>query len=216
MDIRAMSTFRRFELADRVDFGVEEILKRLEKRKFLPLDDGKGGGAVEETERFGWVTCEHLFDTRFEIEKVFRDPYIVFQLRIDKRKIPQNLFRAHLKIEERAIENATGKRVGPARRKELREQVRLKLIEKVMPAASAYQVVWSKASGIVWFGNTGEKACECFVQQFEDTFEVALIAQTPRYVGLRILKGDAEPIDRAATTAFSKRAPSYQLVGATR
>ena len=215
MDIRPMSTFRRFELAERVNLGVEAILERLEKRKFRPLDDPRGG-AVEETERFGWITCEHLFDTRFDLEKVFHDPYIVFALRMDKRKVPQNIFRAHLKIEERAIENATGKKVGPARRKELREQVRLKLIERVMPSAAAYQVVWNPGSGIVWFGNTGEKACECFVQQFEDTFEVALIAQTPRYVGLRILKGDADPIDRAAKAAFSKRSPSYQLVGAAR
>lgn len=203
MDIRAMTTFRRFEVAEPVKMGVEEIVRRLEKRKFLPLD-----GAVEETERFGWITLEHLFDTRFALEKVFRDPYAAFALRIDKRKIPQNIMRAHLRIEEIAYQDATGKKVGPAKRRELRDQVRLKLVEKVLPVAAAYQAIWNVNDGLVWFGNTGEKVCEAFVQQFEDTFDTTLIAQTPRHLGLRLLEGDATAIDRAAPAQFSKQAPA--------
>ncbi|HVY61307.1 MAG TPA: recombination-associated protein RdgC [Planctomycetota bacterium] len=201
-----MSTFRRFETAERVDLGAEEIVKKLEARKFVPLDK-----AVEETERFGWITLEHLFDTRFDIEKVFHDPYVTFALRIDKRKIPQNLVRAHMKIEEQAFVNATGKKCGPAKRREIRDQVRLKLIDKVLPSAASYQVIWNPNEGIVWFGNTGEKTCEAFIQQFEDTFGVTLIAQGPRHLGLRITGGDADAIDRAASTSFSKQAPAYQL-----
>lgn len=206
MDIRAMSTFRRFELAERVDVGAEEVVKKLESRKFMPLE-----GAKEETERFGWITLEHLFDTRFAIEKVFHDPYIAFALRFDKRKIPQNLLKAHLKIAEMAHVNATGKKVGPSKRRELRDQVKLTLIDKVLPSASSYQVIWNPNAGLVWFGNTGEKTCEAFVQHFEDTFGVTLIAQTPRHLGLRITGGDADAIDRAAPTCFSKQAPSYML-----
>ncbi len=209
MDIRAMTTVRRFEVLHRIDFRAEEIVKRLEKRKFLPLE-----GSSEEVERAGWITLEHLFDTRFEIEKVFRDPYAVFALRIDKRRIPQNLLRAHLRIEERAHENATGKKVGPAKRRELREAVRRKLMEKILPAASSYQVVWHPGAGQIWFGSAGENACEAFVRQFEETFETGLVAATPRHLGLRLLAGDAEAIDRAAVTSFSKQAPSYKLVGA--
>ncbi len=209
MDLKAPTTFRRFELAERLSLSAEEIVKRLEKRKFLPLDR-----AAEETERFGWITLEHLLDTRFEIEKVVRDPFVCFALRIDRRKIPQNLLRAYLKIEEKACQNATGKKVGPAKRRELREKVRLELIEKTLPAAASYPVIVHPGAGMVWFGNTGDKACEAFVQQFEDTFETALIAQSPRHLALRILQGDASGIDGAATTTFSKQAPSYQFVAA--
>jgi len=81
-------------------------------------------------------------------------------------------------------------------------------MERVLPAASAYQVIWHANAGMIWFGNTGERAREAFVRHFEDTFEVALIAQTPRYVGLRLLSGDVEAIDRAAPAAFSKQAPA--------
>jgi hypothetical protein len=130
---------------------------------------------------------------------------------VDKRKVPQNILRAHLKIEERAFEEATGKKVGPAKRRELREQVKLKLLDKVLPAAAAHSVVWHPGQGIIWFGSTAEKACEALLRQWGETFETDLVAQTPRHVGLRVLGGDAEAIERAACASFSKEAPSYQL-----
>lgn len=220
MDFRPMGTFRRFETADKVDLGAEEIVKRLEKRKFLPLDGGpKGDGpqAVEETERFGWITLEHLYDTRFLIEKVALDPYLCFALRVDKRKIPQNILRAYLKIEEIAHVNATGKKPGPAKRKELREKVKLDLSRRVLPAAASYQVIWNQNTGMVFLGATSDKVAEMFVQQFEDTFDVTLIPQTPRHLGLRLTHGDAEAIERAAPTAFSKESQtsSRALAGAS-
>ena len=210
MDIRPFATYRRYELAERWEHKIEEVQKRLERRKFLPLD-----GAHEETERAGWITLEHLFDTRFEIEKVFLDPFICFALRIDKRKIPANLLRAHLKIEEQAVRNATGKPVGPSKRRELREQVREKLTEKVLPSAASYPVVVQPNRGMVWFSNAGQKACEAFVAQFEDTFEISLIPQTPRMLGLRIAQGDAEAVDKAGPTVFSAAAAEGTLATAS-
>jgi DNA recombination-dependent growth factor C len=211
MDIRPMGTFRRFETAERVDLSAEEVVKRLEKRRFLPLDAAASGGAessLEESERFGWITLVHLFDTRFTIEKVFQDPYAAWALRIDKRKIPQALVKAHLKIREIAHEEATGKRVGPKRRKELREEVKRELASKVLPASTAVQVVWNPNAGIVWLGNASEAVAEKFVRQFEDTFDVTLIPQTPRHLGLRLLGGDAEAIERVAASVFSKESPA--------
>jgi hypothetical protein len=205
MDIRPFATFRRFELAEKWEHKVEEVLARLAKKKFVSLE-----AAHEETERVGWITLEHLFDTRFEIEKVFRDPFVCFALRIDKRKIPMNLLRAHVKIEEQAARNATGKPVGPAKRREIREQVREKLVEKVLPSAASYPVVLAPNRGIVWFSNTGQRACEACVAHFEETFDVALIPQTPRYLALRLSQGDADAVDRAAPTLFAEP----QAVGA--
>lgn len=203
MDVRGFAAFRRFELAEKWEYGMEETLRRLEKKKFLPLD-----GAREETERAGWITLEHLFDTRFEPEKVFADPFVCFALRIDRRKVPANLVRAHVKIEEQAVRNATGKPVGPAKRRELREQVHERLLEKVLPAATSYPVVLAPNRRLVWFSNCGQKTCETFVAQFEETFEIALIAQTPRQVALRTLHGDAESVDRAQRTIFSASEPA--------
>ena len=218
MDIRPMGSFRRFETADKVDLSAEEIVKRLEKRRFLPLGGPGDGspGAVEETERWGWITLEHLFDVKFAIEKVVLDPYVCFALRIDKRKIPQNIMRAFLKIEEMAHVNATGKKPGPAKRRELREKVKLDLMAKVLPAAASYQVIWNMAEGLVFFGAPSDAVAEKFVTQFEDTFDVTLIAQTPRHLGLRLLHGDAEAIERAAPAQFSKesQASGRMLVGA--
>jgi DNA recombination-dependent growth factor C len=200
MEIRPFATFRRFELAERWEWKIEETLKRLEKKKFLPLD-----AAHEETERAGWITLEHLFDTRFEIEKIYRDPYLCFALRIDRRKIPANLLRAHAKIEEQAQRNATGKPVGPAKRREIREQVREMLTAKVLPSAASYPVVLAPNRGMVWFSNAGQKAGEAFVAHFEETFEIALIPQTPRHLALRTTRGDAEAIDRAVPATFAER-----------
>ena len=198
MDIRPFGTFRRYELAERWEHGAKEVVDRLTKRKFLPLE-----GAREETERWGWITLEHLFDTRFEIEKVFLDPFVAFALRIDRRRVPANLLRAHVKLEEQACREATGKPVGPAKRRELRAEVREKLLAKTLPSASSYPVVLQPNRGIVWFSNTGKKTTELFVAQFEETFEVALIPQNPRNLALRVVSGDADSVDRAEPTVFS-------------
>jgi DNA recombination-dependent growth factor C len=198
METKGFGTFRRYELAERWEYGVEETLKRLERKKFLPLD-----AAREETERCGWITLEHLFDTQFDLEKVFIDPFLKFGFRVDRRRVPANLVRAHVKIEERAVREATGKPVGAARRREIREQVVEKLLEKVLPAATAYEVVLAPKRGFVWFSNTGEKATELFVAHFEDTFEIALVAQGPRQCALRLSGGDADAVERTAPTCFA-------------
>jgi DNA recombination-dependent growth factor C len=198
MDVRPFAAFCRYELADKWEHGAQEVVKRLEKKKFLPLED-----AMEETERWGWITPEHLFDTRFEIEKVFRDPYLVFGLRLDKRKVPANLVRALAKLEEQAARAATGKPVGPAKRREIRERVTEDLMRKVLPSATSYGVVVSPNRGIVWFSNTGQRATEIFETHFEETFEIALVRQTPRELALRLTGGDAGAIERAAATTFS-------------
>ena len=52
-------------------------------------------------------------------------------------------------------------------------------------------------------GPVALKIAEMFVQQFEDTFESTLIPQTPRQLGLRLLHGDAEAIERTAAAAFN-------------
>jgi recombination associated protein RdgC len=208
MDIRPFATFRRYELAERWEHRVEEVLERLTKKKFIPLD-----AAREETERCGWISLDHLFDTRFEIEKVFRDPFLCFALRVDRRKVPANLLRAHVKLEEQAQRNATGKPVGPAKRREIREQVRERLIEKVLPAAASYPAVVAPNRGVVWFSNAGQKTCELFVAHFEETFEIALIQETPRNLALRATHGDGDAVDRATPTIFAEQ---QQLAGAAK
>ncbi len=197
IDVRPFGTFRRYEMAERWSFGVEEAIERLSKKKFLPLDQAR-----EETERWGWITLAHLFDTRFEVEKVFRDPFVVFGFRIDRRRVPANLLRAHVKIEEEAA-RAAGAKLGPARRREIRKAVRERLLEKTLPAAVAHQVAIAPRAGIVWFSNAGRRANELFVSHFEDTFEIALVAQTPRQLALRLSGGDADAVDRAVPAVFS-------------
>lgn len=174
MAIKIPSSARRYAVSDRPRMGLSELCERLAKRRFLPLTD-----AVEEEERAGWITCEHLLDTRFDLEVCVREPYIVFALRVDRRRVPAALLRAHLCIEENAHKVATGKRMTPTERRDARDAIKLRMIPQVLPTPQSYPVIWSPERRRVYFGSTGAHPNDLFRAHFEDTFGLELTALSP-------------------------------------
>ncbi len=210
-----LASFRRYRIAAGTppDHRAEAFLSRLEKHRFTPLDD-----AIEEDERAGWITAEHILDTRFTFEKVVHDPYVLFALRIDRRRVSRALLVAHVRIEEEAFRRATGSQRVPAKkRKEIREQVRDRLIRETKPVPASYPAIWAIERGVVYFGNLAAKANDEFRLRFEETFDVELEALTPFAIASVRSGGEAAEIDRllgTSPTKFAEAATSAALAAA--
>ncbi len=170
MKLPAMASHVRYAVSSRPRAGLEGLVERLEAHRFVPLGD-----AVEEEERSGWITLEHLLDVVFRPDKIELGPYVAFALRRDRRKAPAALVRAHVRQEELAHLAATGKRMPAAERRALRQRVRDELIKRVLPSASSWPVVWHLRDRMVWFGAGSQKANELFRALFRETFELDLV-----------------------------------------
>ncbi|GIW71067.1 MAG: hypothetical protein KatS3mg102_0609 [Planctomycetota bacterium] len=181
MRLPALGTLCRYQVEGRPGGGIEAVVERLERNRFLPLEE-----AVEEEERTGWITVEHLLDTAFRPEKVQLGPYLVFALRRDRRRVPAALLRAHLRMEELAHQSVAGRPFGARQRREVKARLRDELIRKVLPAAASWPVVWRPRERLLWFGTLAAKANELFAALFERTFELKLSPLGPAALARRL------------------------------
>jgi DNA recombination-dependent growth factor C len=152
------------------------VLEKLEQFAFTGL------GSAEEGSIAGWVAPEHLFDGHFGLEKVFRGPYAVFALRADTRKVSGPVLNAHTALEVAATLEAEGlERLSASRRREIKSEIKHRLLEETPPAQKAYGVFWNLKQRTIHIQSTSKPVNESFRTLFERTFECEL---TPRIPGL--------------------------------
>lgn len=197
-------------------FG-EEFHERLTKGRFLPLH-------AEEERTFGWVTADNLLVTEFNVDTVVRGDYAAFALRIDQRRVNARLLRAQVDLEVTARLKAARDSGGPAKlgreeRKELREDLRLKLLRESNPSVDAITVLVHPRRKIVTVLSLAKRANELVRVHFLDTFEATLAPLTPWQRGLEILDEDARhggtdlrpAFEELRRTDFTSVAPSAAL-----
>ncbi|GFO60255.1 exonuclease [Geomonas silvestris] len=141
---------------------------QLAGHRFTPIDQG--------TEEFsiGWV---HLDDPRLaEFDSptaCWRENYLTFTLRRDRRAVPSAVLKAHLERakEQFLAENPSFTKVPKQKREDLKEAVRAMLLSQTLPTPSTYDVVWDTNTGMVTFSSLSPKVIEMFEDLFKKTFE---------------------------------------------
>jgi hypothetical protein len=174
MPLKIPASARRYAVSARPRLDLGALCERLARRRFVGLDPDS-----PEDERSGWVTVEHLLDTRFDLDRCVREPYLVFALRTDRRRVPAQLVRAELRVQEDAHRAAKGKRMSPTERREAREAIQAALARRALPHPSAVPVLWNLPGQRVYFGSAGAHPNDLFKACFEDTFELTLTALGP-------------------------------------
>ena len=110
--------------------------ERLRERRFRPL-------APHEERSHGWVAAHNLLVTRFDVDTLVRGEHVAFALRIDQRRVPPRLLKAHLELELGARVDASAAavpeggrpaRVGREERRALREEIHKRLLLETPPA----------------------------------------------------------------------------------
>ncbi len=201
--LNSSCSFTRFHITDPVPADLwAQIADRLKQHSFKDIDD------TSEERSWGWVSFEDMLDVTWREAPPQKGAYIAFSLRLDTRRIPPAVLKKHTAIALRAEEarnRELGKKyISRERKKELREQVSLKLMQRCLPVPAEFNVAWNTADNIVFFASTQPKMLELFQTHFTQTFDLHLEPLTPYGLAAKMLgeKGLAK-LDNLEATRFA-------------
>jgi DNA recombination-dependent growth factor C len=169
--------------------GLEDRLKNF---AFQDIDH------TSDERSFGWVSIDNMLDTEWSQASPFKGEFAAFALRLDTRRLSPAVFKKHYQI---ALEDLTAGMkeqgtpfVGRERKKELREQVRLKLLGRTLPVPAVFDVTWNMQNNRVCLASTQEKVRRLFEDLFTQTFELHLEPLTPYYLALQTVPREQAPM----------------------
>lgn len=139
--------------------------QKLRQHAFRPIDDLK-----TVTLAAGWTSIEDMADTAFQASPEYGE-WLCFALRVDRRSIPGAVLRKHYEDalkEERenmAQAGADVPIVSRTRKKELKEQLVLRLLPHMEPVPSLVDVAMNMHTGLTLVST----ASKGLLQLFQDT-----------------------------------------------
>jgi Putative exonuclease, RdgC. len=178
-----------------------EVPKRLADNAFRDIDD-----TVDERS-FGWCNLDNMLDMQWADSPPEKGHYMCFSLRLDTRRIPPAVFKKHCMIAL-ANELTQAKQEGKSfiskdRRREIKDQVMLRLRARSLPVPAVFDAVWNTQTGRVLFASTNAKARALFEELFETSFGVELEALTPFALATDMLGEEAVPrLEALEPTSF--------------
>ena len=196
-------SFSRFRILDPVpDILWTQIADRLKQYAFHDIDN------IPELEAHGWVSFEDMLDVEWLGGPPQKGSYIVFSLRQDLRRIPAGVIKKQLalaiKEEKQRMSEQSKKFISRERKKELKEQVLLRLRSRFLPVPGEFNVVWATDRNEVWFASTQDKMIDLFIEQFLLTFELHLEPLTPYNLAASLVNDeDLERLDKLEATQFT-------------
>ena len=198
--LKTSTSFTRFRINDPVPAALwAEVVERLQRNCFTDIDE------LPEERSFGWTAFEDMLDITFGASPVEKGQYLAFCLRLDTRRVPPAIIKKHLALalrKEEAQNREMGKKfVSRDRKKELKEQVMLRLKMRFLPVPAEFQVVWNTADSMVYFASTQQKMLDLFEELFVKTFELHIIPLTPYELAAAQLK-DSMRLDTLEPTQF--------------
>jgi hypothetical protein len=146
----------------------EWTLKQLAANRFNPIDQGNEELSV------GWVHMDDPKNAEFDSPAAcWRDHYLMFTLRRDKRSVPSAILKAHLERahEQFLAENPGFNKVPKQKKEDIKEAVHAMLLSQTLPTPATYDAVWDTNTGLLTFSSLSPKVIELFEEQFKKTFE---------------------------------------------
>ena len=199
---KASSSFTRFRIIDDIPADLwASIPEKLRQYAFIDIDD------IAEERAFGWTSFDDMLDTEWRQAPPEKGDFLTFSLRLDTRRIPPAVLRKHVRLalrdEEERIKALGKKFIGRERKKEIQEQVKLRLMGRFLPIPAEFQVVWNMRSGRVYFASTQTKMIEMFLDLFTRTFELRLEQLLPYSLALAMFGEEiSAKLDDVQSTKF--------------
>ena len=171
-------SFTRFRILDPMPDALwPQIPDKLKQFAFRDIDD------IPEMQAQGWVCFEDMLDSEWAVAPPQKGAYIVFSLRLDMRRIPAGVVKKHLALalrqEKERMREQNKTFISRERKKELKEQVMLRLRQRFLPVPGEFNVLWATDKNEVWFASTQNKMIDLFMEEFLKTFELHLEQLTP-------------------------------------
>lgn len=198
--INSTCTFTRFRIIDPIPDALwMNIPDKLKQFSFHDIDD------IPEERAWGWTSFEDMLDTSWRSAPPEKGAYIAFALRLDTRRIPSAVLKKHVLIavkeEEARIKEQGKKFIARARKIELRDQVRIRLMQRFLPIPAVFDVVWATDANRVYLASNNTKLIDLFMEHFTLSFDLHLEQLTPYSLA-------AATLDEAAMTRLDNLEPT--------
>jgi DNA recombination-dependent growth factor C len=123
----------------------KDLQAGLEQDQFRPFQDGS------EEERMGWCDWRNPLITPPDEDWVSQERFAVFGLRIDTRRVPPTLLKAHVDLRLQTLQKEKDLAfVGKEARISLKDEIKEELLRKVLPTPKVVEVAWDLKGGILW------------------------------------------------------------------
>jgi DNA recombination-dependent growth factor C len=162
----------------------KDLLGGLEQDQFRPFQDGL------EEERVGWCDWRNPLITPPEADWVGQERYAVFGLRIDTRRVPSMLLKAHVDLRLQALQKEKDLAfIGKEARISLADEVKVELLRKVLPTPKVVEVAWDLKSGMLWTTASSSKAQGALTSLFIKSFGCEVHPLAPLMLAGRLCPG---------------------------
>jgi len=174
------SFVRYFVLGDLPEPFNELFTENIKKYTFNDIEEGG-----ENEKSIGWVSLGKIMGNRNAMSDFLRQNYIAMSMRVDVKKVPGQILKTMCLQEEMKIKEATKRdQLSSPEKKEIRENVRQKLIRRTFPTTSMFDFCWNILEKKLFFSSSNDTACADFEALFFDTFGLQLRSSFPYTVAL--------------------------------
>lgn len=153
--------------------------------------------ATADERSFGWTNVDDMLDMNWTQSPPEKGEYFTFKLRLDTRRIPPAVLKKHYTIalnKELEHNKEQGKNfVSRDRKREIKEQVTLKLRARSLPIPAVFDVIWNPSANRVYLDTTNAKVRSLFEDHFTLTFDLHLEPLTPFFMAMEELGEEAAP-----------------------
>ena len=193
----ASCTFTRYRLLEQPSAELwAQVPAILRRYAFQDIDALPG-----EPRSFGWTSFEDMLDTEWAAAPPEKGAYLTFALRLETRRIPPAVLKKHhalaLREEKRHMAEQGKQFISRERKKELKEQVQVRLMRHFLPIPAIFDVIWATDAGLVYFASTQRKMLDMFEECFIKSFEIPLEQLTP--YGLAAMSLNEQELNRLDT-----------------
>ena len=197
---------------------LSELNSLLEPYKAEPLLlQGKG-----KEEEYGWVRPVGLDnlnpppEASWDLSHAQLDDGFLLRMRLLRRKVPASLLQLVYRQRFFAHEEKTGRAPPPKERRNLRDSIKIELLERALPTIAHVDAFWRDRDGELLVFSVSKKSTEIFERLFTTSFAgplgLTLVRIEPPLLGLSLAALDdkdatAETIGRlsaAAPVAFTE------------
>lgn len=198
----ASTALTRYRIVDPVpDVLLQQAPQKLKEFAFKDID------ATADERSFGWTNFDDMLDVTWSVSSPEKGALFCFTLRLETRRVAPAVLKKHAEIalrqEARQAKEQGRDFVSRARKKEIKEQVMLRLRARSLPVPAVFDCIWDHGANRLYLGTANSKARLLFEDLFQMTFELRLEPLAPFFLALDMLGPDqAKRLEDLEPTAF--------------
>ncbi len=161
--------------------GEQDLVEGLCQDHFRPFEDGL------EEERLGWCDWRNPLICPPDENWVVQERFAIFGLRIDTRRVPTSLLKAHVDLRtQQLMKEKDLAFVGKEARISLQDEIKVELLRKVLPTPKVVEVAWDLKGGVLWTTASSTKTQGALVGLFMKSFGCELQPLAPLLLAGRL------------------------------